>query len=338
MLDIFSLYRTQATPAVAGGIALVLQANPNLTWRDVQTILLSTAKKTDPDSFSWSTNAAGYNHSPKYGFGLMDTGAAVEKAKTWVNLEEEMSVSAESGNVDVAIGPDSNSPGSAKIKLDASPAFVTESVVVNLELDHASRGDLKVVLESPKGTVSELLPGYRHESLRMEGNQTLELLTIRNWGENPSGDWTITLIDTAHGNLAGKPCDDLDFSTYYEDWDMDLSCEDLAFQEFCEGGKVQYPVQHDNETGYAADQACCACGGGLIVSIEGTLVSWKLVAYGHMVPTEAPTQSPTREPSRPPTQAPTQAPSEATSEPTQHTWDHFELVQKNGAFSVEEGI
>ena len=57
-------------PPPPGVIALMLEKNPNLTWRDVQAILAATAQKMDPDDESWYTNSAGYSHSYKYGFGV----------------------------------------------------------------------------------------------------------------------------------------------------------------------------------------------------------------------------------------------------------------------------
>ena len=38
---------SSATPDVAGVVALMLAANPNLTWRDVRIILAETARKND---------------------------------------------------------------------------------------------------------------------------------------------------------------------------------------------------------------------------------------------------------------------------------------------------
>lgn len=47
----------------------MLQANPDLTWRDVQNILVNTAKITDPTDSDWKTNGAGHFINHKYGFG-----------------------------------------------------------------------------------------------------------------------------------------------------------------------------------------------------------------------------------------------------------------------------
>ena len=56
-----------AAPVVSGVVALMLEAAPGLTWRDVQGVLVHTSKKTDPDDSSWATNGAGLSHSYKYG-------------------------------------------------------------------------------------------------------------------------------------------------------------------------------------------------------------------------------------------------------------------------------
>ncbi|HEY3789663.1 MAG TPA: S8 family serine peptidase, partial [Urbifossiella sp.] len=55
-----------ASPQAAGVIALMLQANPNLGWRDVQEILLRSARQIDLGndngvSEGWITNSAGFH-------------------------------------------------------------------------------------------------------------------------------------------------------------------------------------------------------------------------------------------------------------------------------------
>ena len=51
-----------ATPLAAGIFALVLQANPKLTWRDMQHLVVETARKNDPHSSSWKTVRQAFNH------------------------------------------------------------------------------------------------------------------------------------------------------------------------------------------------------------------------------------------------------------------------------------
>ena len=52
---------SSATPLASGAVALMLQANPNLGWRDVQEILIRTARKNAPTDREWLVNGAGFN-------------------------------------------------------------------------------------------------------------------------------------------------------------------------------------------------------------------------------------------------------------------------------------
>jgi len=67
----------------------MLQQNANLGWRDVKEILLRTAVKNDPNDTDWTTNGAGYHINNKYGFGYVNTDAAVKLAANWTNLPAE---------------------------------------------------------------------------------------------------------------------------------------------------------------------------------------------------------------------------------------------------------
>ncbi|WP_134188229.1 S8 family serine peptidase [Methylosinus sp. sav-2] len=78
-----------ATPIVSGVVALMLEANPNLGYRDVQDILAYSARKVNDPATSWQINRAtnwnggGLHYSRDYGFGEVDARAAVRLAETW---------------------------------------------------------------------------------------------------------------------------------------------------------------------------------------------------------------------------------------------------------------
>ena len=82
---------SSAAPNVSGAIALMLEANPQLTMRDVKHILAKTSRQVDAaiapvvgDGITyhdWVTNAAGYTYHNYYGFGGIDVAAAVDAAK-----------------------------------------------------------------------------------------------------------------------------------------------------------------------------------------------------------------------------------------------------------------
>jgi subtilisin family serine protease len=48
-----------STPMVSGVVALMLAANPNLSWRDVRLILASTARKVQPTDTDWTQRPGG---------------------------------------------------------------------------------------------------------------------------------------------------------------------------------------------------------------------------------------------------------------------------------------
>ena len=91
---------SSATPVTVGAIALILEANPALTWRDVKHILASTARQIDATrpavSFvlgnglsyiaepAWTTNFAGFKFHNWYGFGMVNASAAVNMATTYM--------------------------------------------------------------------------------------------------------------------------------------------------------------------------------------------------------------------------------------------------------------
>ena len=73
--ELFS-YTFQGTsasaPMAAGIIALALEANRNLTWRDVQHLIVETAKPKYLNALDWKTNGVGKRVSHAFGFGMMD--------------------------------------------------------------------------------------------------------------------------------------------------------------------------------------------------------------------------------------------------------------------------
>ncbi len=71
-------------PQIAGLAAMLLSVNTNLTYRDVQQILVLSAHHYDLADPSVETNAAGLIVSHNVGFGIPDAAAAVKLAKNWV--------------------------------------------------------------------------------------------------------------------------------------------------------------------------------------------------------------------------------------------------------------
>lgn len=70
-------------PMLAGVVALMLDANPALTWRDVQHVLIRACRVPQTRTAIWSMNSAGRLHSMDYGFGVPDASHAVALAQQW---------------------------------------------------------------------------------------------------------------------------------------------------------------------------------------------------------------------------------------------------------------
>ena len=75
-----------STPEISAIVALMLSANTNLNVRDVQHILVQSARHYDFADPSVQTNGAGFVTSDNVGFGVPDAGVAVKLAQTWSNL------------------------------------------------------------------------------------------------------------------------------------------------------------------------------------------------------------------------------------------------------------
>jgi Ca2+-binding RTX toxin-like protein len=202
-----------ATPIVSGVIALMLEANPNLGYRDVQEILALTARYVGEPA-SWSGNDArtwngGYMRtSHDYGFGQVDAYAAVRVAETWVGQATQWNAyveSASSGTLSDAI-PDGSG---ALTKTLAVPSSITvEHATVTVQLNHQNIGDLVITLIAPGGTESVLAnrprktPGSSDGADRGDGAITLDFDfgSVLHRGESSGGTWTLKIEDKASGS------------------------------------------------------------------------------------------------------------------------------------------
>jgi subtilisin family serine protease/subtilisin-like proprotein convertase family protein len=74
-----------AVPHISGLVALILSANTNLTYRDVQQIVILSSRHYDFADPDLRTNGADFLVSHNVGFGLPDAGQAVQLARSWPN-------------------------------------------------------------------------------------------------------------------------------------------------------------------------------------------------------------------------------------------------------------
>uniref|UniRef100_G1QM37 Proprotein convertase subtilisin/kexin type 4 n=1 Tax=Nomascus leucogenys TaxID=61853 RepID=G1QM37_NOMLE len=78
-----------SAPLAAGMIALALEANPFLTWRDMQHLVVRASKPAHLQAEDWRTNGVGRQVSHHYGYGLLDAGLLVDTARTWLPTQPQ---------------------------------------------------------------------------------------------------------------------------------------------------------------------------------------------------------------------------------------------------------
>jgi hypothetical protein len=202
-----------ATPMISGVVALLLEVNPALTWRDVKHILAQTAKIVDASSINlshpynesnlpnhiydrgWTVNAANYHFHNKYGFGLVDVTGAINLAKNYNSpLGTFQEVFIESpNNLNQAI-PDVSSTG-VQNTLSITHNLFIEAVQIKLNVTHTWIGDLGIEITSPSGTISAIM--NINSGLTVANINNEFLLSNAFYGESSAGLWKIKIIDGA---------------------------------------------------------------------------------------------------------------------------------------------
>jgi subtilisin-like proprotein convertase family protein len=185
---------SSATPTVAGVIALMLQANPNLTYRDVQEILVRTAEQNDEFNGGWTVNGAGFHFHHRYGAGLVDAAAACTMAATWTNVAARQTRVLTQTNLALPI-PDADEDGiSRTLTVPLADNLRLEHVTVKVKATHPSVGNLEWRLTSPSGVTSTLA---RDRSNDYQANLDWTFMSTHFWGEQSQGAWKLEVFDRA---------------------------------------------------------------------------------------------------------------------------------------------
>jgi len=148
---------SSAAPLVAGVVALMLEANARLSWRDVQLILARSAVMINADDGDWVFNGGGLHHSHRYGFGLVNAHAAVRLAQNWEPLGAAKELEFADANVNLEIAADAVAV-SRSIHLPINSTV--ESVQVRFTAEHEHCSDLRITLTSPAGITSVLAEAH----------------------------------------------------------------------------------------------------------------------------------------------------------------------------------
>lgn len=218
-----------AAPAVSGVVALMLEANKGLAYRDVQELLAYSARITDSTRASWTTNDAdnwnggGLHTSTDYGFGLVNAHDAVRLAETWTLKSTYATMDV--GTAYAAPGQSIPGQGTIYSNLAITRAMDVDKVEIELRLSHDWIGDLRVSLVSPGGTESILInrPGVVRDQSGAGSsmdNINFSLTSNQFWGEDSVGTWQLKVEDLGTGG-----------SGRLDSWRLNVFGDDVTYND-----------------------------------------------------------------------------------------------------------
>lgn len=167
-------------------IALALSVRPELSWRDIQYLVMDTAipvSLSDPD---WKKTASGRLFNHKFGYGSLDAYRLVEAAKKIHTLGPQTSFQPKVVHVGRMI-PRGGKGVSSSLTIteeDLNEEGVQlgnlEHVTVTVNIEHGRRGDVEVTLTSPNNVVSKLGVPRRHDTAKT-GFVNWTFMTVKHW-------------------------------------------------------------------------------------------------------------------------------------------------------------
>jgi Ca2+-binding RTX toxin-like protein/subtilisin family serine protease len=200
-----------AAPEVSAIVALMLEANPNLGYRDVQAILTHSARH--PDSASWKVNAGdshnlgGLYFNDDMGFGIVNAHSAVRLAETWQatnTAHNEAFAGARLLDISEVI-PDGDQEGGYVATFDINSDIDVEHIELGIDIRHDRLGDLQIEIISPNGTISTVLDrpsategrpfGLFGEYSGLPNHLMFDLSSVQFYGEDGKGEWKVIVRD-----------------------------------------------------------------------------------------------------------------------------------------------
>ncbi|MDY7100085.1 MAG: S8 family serine peptidase [Actinomycetota bacterium] len=184
---------SSACPGAAGVVALMLEANGDLTHTEVKALLAQSCDKIDPDGGNYDERG----HSPLYGYGRVNAVRAVSAARGAAGGGQgETAVFEAPGGVVIPVQGSVDVP----VAVDARDGVV--DVRVHVEIDHSWIGDLVLELVVPGG--AEPIELWRTDPWQSGGSirQLFTTATTPALGEVVTagalaGTWTLRVTDRA---------------------------------------------------------------------------------------------------------------------------------------------
>jgi len=182
-----------AAPIVSGVAALILDARPDLSWRDVKMILALSAEKIDLEDGDWRPNGVGLYFHHHYGFGRVNARNGVNLAQVWSPLpayeRETVSESPLEGVVDRG--------GVKEFSLPFPTGLTVEQVEVEVDFADVSLNDVEIDLISPSGSVSRLVEQHTNANSSVSTSFEWNFLSCVPLLEPAAGTWRLRVRHTA---------------------------------------------------------------------------------------------------------------------------------------------
>ena len=200
-----------AAPMAAGIFALLLERNPDLTWRDVQHVTAWTSEYSAlKHNAGWRRNGAGYWVNSAFGFGLLNAARMINEADPnhWKHVPEKYICYVQSEDLS-NLPQDFHSRQEIEITLKTdgckgqeNEIKYLEHIQLSLTMEYSKRGDLAINLTSAMGMETVLLTERPLDSSD-HGFNDWNFMSVQSWGERPAGVWKLKIRDQKGDNNKG---------------------------------------------------------------------------------------------------------------------------------------
>ncbi|KII73767.1 Neuroendocrine convertase 1 [Thelohanellus kitauei] len=181
-------------PIFSAAIALLLQVKHDLTWRDIQDLIIRSSLQIDGEA---TGNSAGLRFSFNFGFGILQPDKLVELATS----PSYRRLSPQKTCRTPTFQPNLECDGRCVIHStiftsgclgQVSVLDIIEVVIITLSIDSSLRGSLKVTLTSPTGTSVPLLEPRRLDTSK-EALKEWDIKVLSTYDERVSGEWKMDI-------------------------------------------------------------------------------------------------------------------------------------------------
>jgi len=191
----FGAYGSEAATAVVGGVlGLVLDACPNITYRDVRHLVQKHAKNDIGVPADWTENNVGVKYSNKFGFGLIQPVEIITECASgsYVNIGSKI----EEENISINNTPTNIEAGNTLSNIiTMSSSGVNDFIQFGLKLDSGVASELMIKLTSPSGTQVVILENGKNISDNFFEGSIFKIGNLNFLGEESQGDWSYEIIN-----------------------------------------------------------------------------------------------------------------------------------------------